>query len=109
MLRAYVVDDERLAVDRLSRLLGATGRVEIVGASTDPEAALEALRARPADVDVLFLDIQMPGLTGFELLQRLERPPLVVFTTAYDQYALDAFEVSSIDYLLKPIEPARLD
>jgi len=109
MLRAYVVDDERLAVDRLSRLLGATGRVEIVGISTDPEAALEALRARPDDVDVLFLDIQMPGLTGFELLQHLERPPLVVFTTAYDQYALDAFEVSSIDYLLKPIEPARLD
>jgi len=109
MLRAYVVDDERLAVDRLSRLLGATGRVEIVGVSTDPEAALEALRARPDDVDVLFLDIQMPGLTGFELLQHLERPPLVVFTTAYDQYALDAFEVSSIDYLLKPIEPARLD
>ena len=51
----------------------------------------------------------MPGLTGFELLQHLERPPLVVFTTAYDQYALDAFEVSSIDYLLKPFEPARLD
>ena len=109
MLRAYVLDDERLAVDRLSRLLTATARVEIAGFSTDPEAALEFLRTRPADVDVLFLDIQMPGLTGFELLQHLERPPLVVFTTAYDQYALDAFEVSSIDYLLKPIEPARLD
>ena len=68
MLRAYVVDDERLAVDRLSRLLDATGRVEIVGASTDPEAALEALRARPADVDVLFLDIQMPNLSGIEVL-----------------------------------------
>ena len=109
MLRAYVVDDERLAVDRLSRLLRATGRVEIVESSTDPEAALQFLREHPADVDVLFLDIQMPGLTGFELLQHLDRPPLVVFTTAYDQYALDAFEVSSIDYLLKPIEPARLD
>jgi len=109
MLRAYVLDDERLAVDRLGRLLAATARVEIVGSSTDPEAALEFLRAQPADVDVLFLDIQMPGLTGFELLQHLERPPLVVFTTAYDRYALAAFEVSSIDYLLKPIEPARLD
>jgi two-component system LytT family response regulator len=107
MMRAYVVDDERLAVQRLTRLLKATGRVEIVGSAVDPEAAVEFLRAH--DIDVVFLDIQMPGLTGFELLERLDGNPLVIFTTAYDEYALDAFAVNSIDYLLKPIEPARLD
>jgi len=105
-LRAYVVDDERLAVERLRRLLQATGRVAVAGSATEPEAALDYLRAN--DVDVLFLDIQMPGLTGFELLERLERPPIVIFTTAYDRYALDAFAVNSVDYLLKPIEAERL-
>jgi two-component system LytT family response regulator len=107
MLRAYVVDDERLAVQRLIRLLEATGRVLVVGSDVDPEAALGSLKA--SDVDVLFLDIQMPGLTGFELLERLDRDVPVVFTTAYDRYALDAFTVNSVDYLLKPIEPERLD
>jgi two-component system, LytTR family, response regulator len=107
MIRAFVVDDERLAVERLTRLLQATGRVTIAGSSTDPEAALAALRETP--VDVLFLDIQMPGLTGFELLERLERDVPVVFTTAYDRYAIDAFGVNSLDYLLKPIEADRLD
>ena len=107
MMRAYVIDDERLAVERLSRLLAATGRVTIAGSSTDPEEALAFLRTTA--VDVLFLDIQMPGLTGFELIERLERDVTVVFTTAYDRYALDAFGVNSLDYLLKPIEPERLD
>lgn len=106
MIRAYVVDDEELAVQRLTRLLAATGRVEIVGTATDPEAAVEFLRVHP--IDVLFLDIQMPGLTGFELIERLDQEPVVVFTTAYDQYAIDAFAVNSVDYLLKPIEPDRL-
>jgi len=106
MLRAYVVDDERLAVQRLTRLLEATGRVEVVGSATDPEDALTFLAHQP--VDALFLDIQMPGLTGFELLERLERDVPVIFTTAYDRYALNAFEVNSIDYLLKPIDPDRL-
>jgi two-component system LytT family response regulator len=106
-LKAYLVDDEPLAVRRLSRLLEATRRVEIVGSSSDPEAALAFLGANA--VDVLFLDIEMPGMNGFELLARLERQPLVVFTTAYDRYALRAFEVNSIDYLLKPIEPQQLE
>src|ERR1700704_2081856 len=106
-MRAYLVDDERLAVERLTRLLHATGRVTIAGSETDPVAALAFLRATP--VDVLFLDIQMPGLTGFELLEQLDRDVTVVFTTAYDRYALDAFGVSSLDYLLKPIESDRLD
>jgi two-component system LytT family response regulator len=107
MLRAYVVDDERLAVQRLSRMLAETGRVEVTGSTTDPEQALEFLSPGHR-VDVLFLDVQMPGLTGFDLLARLERPPLVVFTTAYDAYALNAFETSAIDYLLKPVEADRL-
>jgi two-component system LytT family response regulator len=107
MIRAFVVDDERLAVQRLTRMLGATGRVEVIGSATDPEAALEALQREP--VDVLFLDIQMPGLTGFQLLERLKQDVPVVFTTAYDQYALHAFDVNSIDYLLKPIEADRLE
>jgi two-component system LytT family response regulator len=107
MMRAYIVDDEALAIARVKRLLEATARVAIVGSSTDPVAALEFLRAH--DVDLLFLDVQMPGLTGFALLDRLERQPLVIFTTAYDRYALNAFEANSIDYLLKPIEPDRLD
>src|SRR5712691_8554511 len=107
MIRAYVVDDEPLAVKRLVRMLAATGRVEIAGSTSEPEAALAFLNAH--GVDVLFLDIQMPGLTGFELLERLETQPLVIFTTAYDRYALNAFDVNSIDYLLKPIEADRLD
>jgi two-component system, LytTR family, response regulator len=106
MIRAYIVDDERLAVERLTRLLNRTGRVEIAGSTTDPEAALEFLRSHP--IDVVFLDIQMPGLSGFQLLEQLERDVRVIFTTAYDRYAIDAFTVNSVDYLLKPIEPERL-
>jgi two-component system LytT family response regulator len=107
-MKAFLVDDEPLAVSRLRRLLEETGRVEIAGASSDPRDALDQLRrSRP---DVLFLDIEMPGMSGFDLLDQLGDPqPLVVFTTAYDQYALDAFRVNSIDYLLKPVEPAQLD
>jgi len=107
MIRSFILDDERLAVQRLERLLRDTGRVQIVGTSTDSPDALETLNHLA--LDVLFLDIQMPGMTGFELLERLERPPTVVFTTAYDAYALNAFQTSAIDYLLKPIEPERLE
>jgi DNA-binding LytR/AlgR family response regulator len=107
LIRAYLVDDELLAIERLERMLHATGRVQVVGKSTDPIDALEALRA---DVPgVLFLDIHMPGLSGFELLAELPEQPLIVFTTAYDKYALDAFRVNSIDYLLKPIETEHLE
>jgi len=101
-LRAYLVDDEPLALERLRRLLDRTGRVEVIGAATDPEEAVAALAAEPPDL--CFLDIQMPRLNGFELLSRLASPPQIVFTTAYDRYALQAFGVSAVDYLLKPIE-----
>jgi two-component system LytT family response regulator len=106
-MRVFLVDDEALALNRLGRLLRASGRVEIAGQETDPETAL--VRLRDERVDALFLDIQMPVLNGFELLARLDPQPLVIFTTAYDEYALRAFEVNSIDYLLKPIGPAELD
>ena len=110
MLEAYIVDDEPLAVHRLTRLLEDTGRVAIAGATTDPVEAAAFLASH--GVDVLFLDVQMPGLTGFDLLERLasggRRLPHVVFTTAYDKYAVGAFDTSAVDYLLKPIEPARL-
>jgi two-component system LytT family response regulator len=107
MIKAYLVDDERPAIERLSRMLQATGRVEILGSSVDPAEALAALSA--IHPDVLFLDIRMPELSGFQLLAELPNPPLVVFTTAYDEYALDAFRADSIDYLLKPIESEQLD
>jgi len=101
-LRAYLVDDEPLALQRLRRLLEQTGRVEVTGSTTEPEQAVAALTADPPDV--CFLDIQMPRLNGFDVLAQLRRQPIVIFTTAYDQYALRAFGVNSVDYLLKPIE-----
>jgi two-component system, LytTR family, response regulator len=106
-LRAFLIDDEPLSVKRLARMLEATGRVEIVGRATDPQKGLKQVAAEP--VDVVFLDIHMPGLSGFEVVERLPAGPLVVFTTAYDQHAVQAFELNAVDYLLKPIERARLD
>jgi two-component system LytT family response regulator len=106
-LRAYIVDDEPLAIERLKRLLAPFTQIEIAGTSSDPVKAIEQLENDP--IDVLFLDIQMPGINGFELLSRLKVQPFVIFTTAFDEYALRAFEVNSIDYLLKPIEVAQLE
>jgi two-component system, LytTR family, response regulator len=106
-LRVYLIDDEALAIRRLIRLLRSRGDTEIIGSTTDPATAVEFLKAEA--IDVVFLDIQMPGMNGFELLGKLPAQPLVIFTTAYDQHALKAFEVNSIDYLLKPIAPDKLD
>jgi len=106
-LRAYLVDDEPLALERLRRLLERTGSVEVTGSTTVPEEAVTALTLNPPDV--CFLDIQMPRLNGFEVLANLPIQPIVIFTTAHDQYALKAFAVNSVDYLLKPIEPESLD
>jgi two-component system LytT family response regulator len=106
-LRAYLVDDEALALKRLNKLLAATDSVEVVGSTTDQAKAISFLESH--QIDVLFLDIQMPGMNGFELLARLQTQPVVIFTTAYDKYALKAFEVNSVDYLLKPIEPQKLE
>jgi two-component system, LytTR family, response regulator len=106
MLRAYVLDDENLAVDRLRRMLAAEPRVEVVGSSIDPQEGIEQIDVlRP---DLLFLDIEMPEIDGFGVLRRLVHQPVVIFTTAYDKYALQAFETNSIAYLLKPVEAAKL-
>lgn len=108
-LRAYLVDDEPLAIERLKRLLAGFDSILVAGSATDPGQALEFLNNDCGEpIDVLFLDIQMPSITGFELLARLALQPFVIFTTAYDEYALRAFEVNSIDYLVKPIETAQL-
>jgi len=106
-LRAYLVDDEPLALERLRRLLQQTGKVEVIGSTTEPDEAVARLTADPPDV--CFLDIQMPRLNGFDVLGKLPRQPIVIFTTAYDQYALEAFAVNSVDYLLKPIDPGALE
>jgi two-component system LytT family response regulator len=108
-LRAYLVDDEPLAIERLERMLGSFDGLSIAGRATDPAAALDFLGgASGTSIDVLFLDIQMPGLNGFELLARLPEQPFVIFTTAYDEYALRAFQENAIDYLMKPIEAETL-
>lgn len=106
-LRAYLVDDEPLALARLRRLLEHSERVEVIGSSTVPEEAVLALTANPPDV--CFLDIHMPRLSGFDVLAKLSRQPIVIFTTAYDRYALQAFGVNSVDYLLKPVDPESLE
>jgi len=112
MLRTLIVDDEAPARERLARLLAPleeAGRVTIVGEAADGEEALE--RISEGGIDLALLDVQMPGLDGLTLLDRLppDARPAVVFTTAYDQYALRAFEVAAVDYLLKPIEAERLE
>ena len=103
----YLLDDEALALRRLARLLEATGRVELVGQSTDPEAALAEIAALPA-LALVFLDISMPGLDGFAVCERLPPHVMVVFTTAHDDHALRAFTTSAIDYLMKPIRDVDL-
>lgn len=106
-MRALIIDDERLAREELRELLAAHPEIEIVGeAANGPEAQKRIAELQP---DLLFLDIQMPEQNGFELLQELEPPvPEVIFVTAYDKYALQAFENSALDYLVKPVEPERL-
>ncbi|MEK0445224.1 MAG: hypothetical protein RLZZ399_545 [Verrucomicrobiota bacterium] len=106
-MKAVIVDDERLAREELRRLLLAAPDVEILGEATNATEAIALLgNTRP---DVLFLDIEMPGRTGFDLLSALPKAPgEVVFVTAYDSFALRAFGVNALDYLLKPVNPARL-
>lgn len=105
-MKALIVDDERLARAELRRLLEKHPEIVVAGEARGAGEAMEQItRLQP---ELLFLDIQMPGRTGFELLEQLDRAPLVIFTTAYDEYALKAFEVNALDYLLKPVAPDRL-
>ena len=105
-MKALIVDDEPLARRELRRLLAAHRSIQIVGEAGNIDEARE--RIESLSPQVVFLDIQMPGGSGFDLLARLDRVPHIIFTTAYDRYAVAAFDVSALDYLLKPIEPERL-
>lgn len=105
-LRTLIVDDERLARRELRRLLDPHDEVTVVGEAANADEAEAALREK--DPDLLLLDVQMPGDSGFDLLERLDAVPHVVFVTAYDEYAIKAFEVNALDYLVKPVEPERL-
>lgn len=105
-MRALIVDDERLARKELMKLLEDHPMIEVVGEAMNADEAVQMVN--DLNPDLLFLDIQMPGKNGFQLLEMLDSVPLVVFTTAYDEFALKAFEVNALDYLLKPINPERL-
>jgi two-component system LytT family response regulator len=105
-IKAIIVDDERLARNELKKLLEQHPEIQIVDEASNVDEGVEKIDLlRP---DLIFLDIQMPGKTGFDLLAELEKAPRVIFTTAYDEFALKAFEVNALDYLLKPIDPIRL-
>ena len=105
-MRAIIIDDERLARAELKKLLQDYPEVEVVDEAANADEGINKIDS--LQPDLVFLDIQMPGKTGFDMLAELERAPHVIFTTAYDEYALKAFEVNALDYLLKPIEPKRL-
>jgi two-component system response regulator LytT len=110
-LRTVLVDDEQLARDELGYLLGQVGGVEVIGQAGNGVEALATIdRLQP---DLVFLDVQMPGLTGFEVARRMLDDslgqPQIIFVTAYDQHAIEAFEVNAVDYLLKPVDQARLE
>lgn len=105
-MRAIIIDDERLARAELRKLLQDFPEIEVVDEAANAEEGIAKIEAQ--NPDLIFLDIQMPGKTGFDMLSSLEKSPNVIFTTAYDEYALKAFEVNALDYLLKPVEPKRL-
>ncbi len=106
MPKALIIDDERLARNELKKLLQDFPSVEIIGEAANANEGLEKIES--LNPDLIFLDIQMPGKTGFDMLTELEKAPRVIFTTAYDEFALKAFEVNALDYLMKPVEPKRL-
>ena len=105
-VKTIIIDDERLARNELRKLLQDFGEIEIIDEAANVQEGLEKIELH--NPDLIFLDIQMPGKTGFDLLEELDRTPKVIFTTAYDEFALKAFEVNALDYLLKPIETRRL-
>lgn len=106
MHKAIIIDDERLARNELKKLLSAFPEIEVIGEAANAAEGIEKIEQLMPDI--IFLDIQMPGKTGFDMLQELDKAPHVIFTTAYDEFALKAFEVNALDYLMKPVEPKRL-
>ncbi|HRD59133.1 MAG TPA: response regulator [Ferruginibacter sp.] len=106
MHKAIIIDDERLARTELKKLLSEFSEVEVIGEAANAAEGIEKIESLMPDL--IFLDIQMPGKTGFDMLAELDKAPHVIFTTAYDEFALKAFEVNALDYLMKPVEPKRL-
>ncbi len=105
-VRTIIIDDERLARNELKKLLQDFSEIEVIDEAANVQEGIEKVEKH--NPDLIFLDIQMPGKTGFDLLAELDHAPKVIFTTAYDEFALKAFEVNALDYLLKPVEPRRL-
>jgi two-component system LytT family response regulator len=105
-MKAIIIDDERLARSELRKMLQDFPEIEVVDEASNADEGLQKIENH--NPDLIFLDIQMPGKTGFDMLSELDHAPQVIFTTAYDEYALKAFEVNALDYLLKPVEPRRL-
>jgi two-component system LytT family response regulator len=104
--RTIIIDDERLAREELKSLLKDYHEIEIIDEAKNGEEGIQKIKELKPDL--IFLDINMPGLNGFEMIKHLEEIPRVIFVTAYDEYALKAFEVSALDYILKPVDPIRL-
>lgn len=105
-MRVLVIDDERLARQELKKLLKKHQEIEIVGEAANADEGIAMIHEKKPDL--IFLDIHMPGKSGFELLEELDDVPRVIFVTAYDEYAIDAFKINALDYLLKPVEPKLL-
>jgi two-component system LytT family response regulator len=105
-MKVIIIDDERLAREELKSLLSQFSFIEIVDEAKNPEEGIAKIKEHQPDL--IFLDIQMPGMNGFDMLKKLDEIPKVVFVTAYDEFALKAFEVKALDYLLKPVDPERL-
>lgn len=104
--KCFLVDDEILAIKELETMLKAFPELEIIGSSDRASKAVDLINSLKPDL--IFLDINMPGMNGFELLEKLDEAPDVIFVTAYDEFAIQAFEVNALDYILKPVNPERL-
>ncbi|MEO5966881.1 MAG: response regulator [Ferruginibacter sp.] len=106
MYKTLIIDDERLARNELKKLLQDFSEIDIIGEATNAIEGIEAIKN--LSPDLVFLDIQMPDKTGFDMLCELESTPNIIFVTAYDEFALKAFEFNALDYLMKPVDPKRL-
>lgn len=106
-MNVLLIDDERLAREELKSMLLKYDFLDIIGEAKNPNEGIEKIKEYQPDL--IFLDIQMPGMNGFEMLQQLDEIPKVIFVTAYDEFAIKAFEINALDYLLKPIDPVRLN
>lgn len=104
--RTIVIDDERLAREELKSILANFSQIDVIGEARNGEDGIELIA--DLEPDLIFLDVSMPGMTGFEMLKKLDQIPRVIFVTAYDEFALKAFEVNALDYILKPLDPKRL-